>query len=394
MKNKNLIVFCAPHSILKKHFFITDDSAGSPAPMKVIEYLPVGFDSTHIFLHQEENLERRDQKDLENTYNINIHYVSKYRIVGLVQQIIIYFKLYFDKRDEFFFCYGMGYNSIASYICARLTRNKSILRLYGTFLYEYVCRRDRSIYKNPKRLLEFITLKLRHDKVVVTEDGTGGREVLDYFKIPTDKQFVAYNGLDIVSFRQIPEFYDFVGNSANIFVSVSRLARWKRIDLVLKWFSQLVESGIIECPKLIIIGDGSRLKDYKVEAKLLGIEQHVLFTGGISSDRVNWVLKKSKYFVSFYEAGNVGNTLLEAMRLGCIPIVRDTGLTRQTIKDDVNGFCLPALEERLLDNCGNFARKLAELNLEEIEANVNKFSFENISSWKERMQRELLFIKG
>ena len=106
------------------------------------------------------------------------------------------------------------------------------------------------------------------------------------------------------------------------------------------------------------------------------------------------VLKsKSKYFISFYEAGNVGNTLLEAMRLGCIPIVRNTGLTENTIVNGQNGFCLPGDELELLQIANTRIKSIVEIDETEILKNVKQFSDLNINTWEKRINKEIVFIK-
>lgn len=389
----NLIIFCAPHSILNKTFFDGTGEAGSPAPLKIIEFMPSGFDETHVFIYRSAQAVPRQKEKLEKKYNIHIHYVSENRIIGAIQQVYFYFRLFLKKRGESFYCYGMGYNSIASYFSARITRQKSILRLFGTFLYEYVSLKKKSVWTEPKRCIELISLKLKHDKVVITDDGTGGSEVLNALSIPEHKKMVCYNGLDIYEYTEVDVFNNFVNGSENIFVSVSRLAKWKRIDLVLNFFAKIIDSNVLVEPKLVIVGFGQDLDTYVELAKSLEISDYVLFTGGLKTGEVNSVLAKSKYFISFYEAGNVGNTLLEAMRLGCIPIVRNTGLTAKTIVNGHNGFCLPGSEVELLKAANATIKAIVERDKIEMLQNVKQFSDININTWKERINKEIVFIK-
>ena len=105
----------------------------------------------------------------------------------------------------------------------------------------------------------------------------------------------------------------------NIVLVVSRIDEGqKRISQVLKIWSNVCNDN--DEWKLVIVGDGPNLKDYKRMAAKMSIK-NVIFMG--HSNKVSEYYNKSKIFLMTSIWEGLPMTLIEAQHYGCVPIVYD-----------------------------------------------------------------------
>lgn len=385
-----LMVFCANHSVLRKAFLDDTIAAGSPAPLYVITHLAPRFKSATIFLEHGINKELEDSLELPGS--VRLIKGPSNKILSLIWQFVCGFYisvLCFSEKKVY---YGYGYNSVVSYYLSKLFRGTSVARFYGTFLGQHVVEDKVSVKgMSAKRLWEFFAFSRHHDLIVCTNDGTDSFVVRDLIHGQKERVRILLNGLDV---PEVVSCYlpPCIRDARFRFVSVSRLANWKRIDLCLSFYAGFVARYPDVSSSLVIVGDGEALSELKSYAKKLGIAEKVYFTGGLSREEIFDVLNQTSYFLSLYEAGNIGNTLIEALYVGLLPILRDTGVTGRVMTSGVNAYILPGPEEELMtamDDCYELIYKGEHDNLLE---GVSKFSKEHIFTWDKRIEHEYHMI--
>lgn len=163
------------------------------------------------------------------------------------------------------------------------------------------------------------------------------------------KVFVASNALDQCSIQAArrewldhPEalaaFQQQHGvNTQRTIIFVSRLERENRVDLLLEALAILRQSG--RDTNVVLIGKGPEEPRLRTLAQQLGLQDHVIFTGAIYTDRdiAPWMLSAGVFCYPV----NVGLSILHAYGFG-VPMVTSDDLSRQNpeieaLIDGVNG---------------------------------------------------------
>lgn len=114
---------------------------------------------------------------------------------------------------------------------------------------------------------------------------------------------------------------------------VGRMVSPKGVDILIRAFHKA--SSQYHDLRLILVGDGQELNQYRSLIKNLGIESKVIITGFLSGDALWYYYSIADLFVYPSIAGieAFGITLLEAMRYDIPCLVADTGGCKQVIKD-------------------------------------------------------------
>lgn len=122
-----------------------------------------------------------------------------------------------------------------------------------------------------------------------------------------------------------------------LFVSISRLEKEKNISFMLKGLERLKER-MGDCFRLLLIGDGTYKEELIAEAKLLGLEDNVVFTGCIEHSIIHNYCRAGDVFLFASQSETQGIVLLEAMAAG-LPViaVKATGVN-DVVYDGFNGY--------------------------------------------------------
>lgn len=233
-------------------------------------------------------------------------------------------------------------------------------------------------------------LKTTADLIIMTDDGSKGKETLLQLGNKSSNIKFWMNGLDLMAEKdrrkyRSDKFKKSIGLKDNeyMFLTVSRLQDWKRVDRAINIIAKLQTIN----SKLVVIGDGpekNRLEELTIKK---GVQDRVLFLGALEHDKVYEYIANTDIFFSLYDNSNVGNPLLEAMALGKCVITLDVGDTNKIVKNNINGLIykiedidnIPADIDRLLKNI-ELKRKLEE--------NAYDFADNNLYSWDYRMEME------
>ncbi len=174
--------------------------------------------------------------------------------------------------------------------------------------------------------------------------------------------------------------------SGKLLVAMGFLIKQKGFDMLIEVFSRLRRSG--HNWKLIIIGGGPLEKELRRQAKELGIEEVVCFTGHVSNP-LN-ILPKCDLFVLSSRFEGFSNALLEAMACGLPVVSFDCHYSpRELIQHSVNGLLVPegdlVVLESTLSQLMQDGKMRAELGNEAKKVN-QKYAPEKImKEWEELM---------
>ena len=222
---------------------------------------------------------------------------------------------------------------------------------------------------------EVSAFKANCSKFIITNDGTGGDVVAEYFEIPVNKLCFWVNGVETPP--EVPP-----RNDGKIrIISMARLERWKRVDRIIKAFVPL--PGIFGNVHLDIVGDGPE-RDNLME--LAEGTPNIHFLGELPRKQALARLADSDVFITSNDYSNVSNSLLEAMAAGKCVVALDTGKTGEFVRDEENGF-LVHNEIRLMDalsvaiNDGETRKALGK--------RAKKYAEKYFTTWDERIRNEV-----
>lgn len=127
-----------------------------------------------------------------------------------------------------------------------------------------------------------------------------------------------------------------ISNSDFVIITVSRLAKEKSIDEIIKNHKTLCSKN--HNIKLLIVGDGPDAESLKELAKENNIEKNVIFTGKIPLDKISIYYQLGDLFVTASKTETQGLTVVEAMA-SSLPVVavNDESFSESVI-DDLNGY--------------------------------------------------------
>jgi L-malate glycosyltransferase len=369
---------------------------GAPSFYKTLElYNNKGF---QIYLYTtEKNCDISELKNIKiisipklKAANIKYIYSINRTLNYFLHQFIFlyyYFKNKHFKNVDLLYGYEIEFIPIL-HVLSKLFKIPYVSRFQGTILHPLM---NRKLWKL-RYLPHYLSIKLKSNLTIMTDDGTKGDVVIEKLRGDLDKTLFLKNGVDFKKYNilnvssSIQELVNEMSQFKNNFISVSRLQKWKRVDRSLDVYNQYNQYD--NSSRFVIVGDGEvriDLEKYVLDKSM----QDIIFTGGINADEVNYLLSYSNIFLSHYELSNVGNPLWEAINNQCLIVTIDNGDTGKIIQDNFNGIISDEKDYT------NNVHKLIELNknkFEEIIQNATKTLKENVQSWDERMEIEYLEV--
>lgn len=141
-----------------------------------------------------------------------------------------------------------------------------------------------------------------------------------------------------------------------ILLTIGRLDREKRLDLMIEAMPQILKSVDVQ---LVISGKGALAVKLKEQAKQLGVEKNVTFTGFIKDADMTTVLKLGDVFVAAGEAELQCISVLEAMAAGLPVVAADAVALPLLVEDGVNGYLFE------MGNWSQLAQRVVDIFLNE-----------------------------
>lgn len=270
--------------------------------------------------------------------------------------------------------------ALTGFIISKILKVKYMLKLYGVT--DVTCKK-----LHPSRILLRMAFKIPADIYLLTNDGTDAKNIAISYGVPENRISFLRNGID----KDINLYYDcelrktITQTDEYLLVSLSRLANWKQVDLIIK-----AMPGIIKriSAKLLIFGDGDQREYLEKLACELGVEDNVVFLGAKKQSEVYRYLQISDLFISMNSASSMSNPVFESM-LCAIPVLAlNKGTTKDLITDGVNGYII---EEKDLDNMPLRVEAILrdDMNRTKIGQNARKYILDNFQTWDERVATEI-----
>ena len=167
-------------------------------------------------------------------------------------------------------------------------------------------------------------------------------ELQRLFGLPFEKINVIPNGVNLNNFSGIDRDYDFrrqyAMDNEKIILYIGRLVYEKGVQHLISAMPKIING--YNDTKLIIGGKGGMIEELREQARALGIENKVYFTGYLSSKEVQKMYKCADIavFPSTYEP--FGIVALESMLAGVPTVVSDVGGLNEILKRGLFGISL------------------------------------------------------
>jgi glycosyltransferase involved in cell wall biosynthesis len=149
------------------------------------------------------------------------------------------------------------------------------------------------------------------------------------------KVAVIYNGVDLSPYDRYESSLDY----QNYVVFIGRLVFNKNLNVVISCFSD-VKKTIPEA-RLIVVGFGPMLEEWKKLVLQLGLDKNVIFTEYVSQKRKIEILSKSSALLLPSLAEGMPIVVLEAFALHKPVLLSDIEPHRDIVCDGVDGFLIP-----------------------------------------------------
>jgi glycosyltransferase involved in cell wall biosynthesis len=167
------------------------------------------------------------------------------------------------------------------------------------------------------------------DRILVNSQYTAGLVKRIYHRPAT----VVYPGVDTTKFKPSQQKEEF-------FFTISRLTKFKKVDLIIKALASLKQEGNGPC--LIVGGDGEEKTNLMNLAHKLKLSQQVQFVGRLLYEDVSSYLAKAKFAIFPSTNEPFGLVPLEAMACGTPVIVSNSGGPKETVIEGETGLTFEA----------------------------------------------------
>ncbi|NJM93986.1 MAG: glycosyltransferase family 4 protein [Cytophagales bacterium] len=165
----------------------------------------------------------------------------------------------------------------------------------------------------------------------------GGLNIISSYGIKRNKIFPILNSSDTSQLRAWRQ--ELVGNQIKThpyrIIHVGRLVKWKKVDLLLYAFQQVLAA--LPGAELVVIGTGPEEENLKLLTRDLGLDKSVHFKGGVYDPKQ---LAEELFISQVYVlAGMGGLSINDAMAMGK-PVICSVcdGTERHLLRDGLNGF--------------------------------------------------------
>lgn len=275
-------------------------------------------------------------------------------------------------------------------------KSKTLAKMQGTVLYQSILNdnlNDKSVALDVliyKKLINF-------DLVSMTNDGTFGDYVLDYFGVKANRYVFLTNGISKYIIGKKAELtLEFSNTKDEIYLtSISRLIGWKRVYLSIELMNLLVNIHGNRKFRLNIYGFGN-LNEVNYLNSIIdkyNLKDYVMLNGEVAYEEVPEIFMNSDFLLSLYKMTNVTNPLLEAVFLN-LPIISifDINLGKVISNDPNHNIFLFNETNTEFDLIEDIAAFLNNCDIKTVR-DTRKGLFDSdvsiVNSWEERVKIEV-----
>lgn len=149
------------------------------------------------------------------------------------------------------------------------------------------------------------------------------------------------------------------------FIILSRLAKEKRVDIIIELLSQLKNKG--HKFKVVIVGEGTEMSSLRKQVERESLNDSIEFVG-FQKDTNKW-FNLAKYYLMYSESEGLPTSLMQAMSCGLIPVVTNVGNISDLV-DEKTGFL------QNFDNSSGFLKTLKFLLSSQDESLLKNYRIE------------------
>lgn len=331
---------------------------------------------------------------LKRPFNIILSKISSYLVVI---KLILRARRKLQKND-YDIVYGYELQGVlamhALRIIGALKGVKTISRFQGSFLNEMI--EGRQISRLMFNIDAIMAIRFRSDLIIMTNDGTKGDKAVERIK-RTKRGEVAFlvNGVDNFILNHDATLRlkgELRFPQSPVFLSVSRLVGWKKVDRNIRLLRTLLDAGVDRF-NYIVVGEGAERSNLEKLVVESGLSMHVKFVGAVKHSDVGVYYAAADYFLSMYDSSNVGNPLLEAIKSNLIIVTLNNGDTGSWIEHNKNGLIYDSVEISMRDFASDVLRLMQDQGWNfTIRQEVMKTAKSKLWSWEERLDREVALV--
>jgi len=240
--------------------------------------------------------------------------------------------------------------------------NIPLVHTYHTMYEDYIHYITKGYFdSSSKKIVEYLTLfycdKTANELIVPT------KKTYDLFKekyevnknihiIPTGIEIDRFyiENVDKQKVKGLKQKYQILKNEFSI-VFVGRLAKEKNIEFLIEKHKELVKYN--QDAKLLIIGDGPDMEEYRKLVHKLKLEENIILVGRVPYDEMPNYYHLADVFVTASQTETQGLTVIEAMAAGITPVCIKDESFENVVIDGLNG--------RLFKNKNEYIKIMKEL---------------------------------
>ena len=295
-----------------------------------------------------------------HTYNF-FHLVKRY----FDQVVLVTDEVHDIEDSKISTCYNVDsslkkwsnyFKAIKSYQVILENEKPDVIHIQQISTYSYLLLRA---LKKSKLKIPVVLTTWGSDVLLLPHKGFVFKKMVQYVlhhcdRFTTDAQFVA-DKMDLLSHKKLNtvianfgiNIIDIDIEKENIIYSNRLHKPLYRIDKIIHTFHKFVHNH----PdwKLVIGATGTETDSLKELTTQLNLEDSVTFIGWVDATVNSKMYAKSKIWVSIPESDATSISLLEAMSLGCIPVVADLPANREWIRHGRNGIIVQDIDSNFLE---------------------------------------------
>ena len=290
----------------------------------------------HLLVNQKEIPKIEDNKNIKIINIKNFSRIPFEKILNWGKYLssvksILGILIYLIKYNPDYFVSFQGHFIVV--ICKIITNKKTVfISRENTVIGENFKFFNQSLYRYRIGIKKF-TYKNSDKVVTLTDEATKYSAKL--LNLPKNK-FIGIGNISAEDDDVQEEFT--IKTNPNI-ICVSRISREKGIDLIIKSFALVPENLNA---RLIIVGNGSYLKEAKELAKKLEVFEKCIFEGWIGdSKKISQLISTSDIFLSASLFEGFGNSIIEAIKCKTLVISTDVPFgPREILEKGKNGILI------------------------------------------------------
>jgi glycosyltransferase involved in cell wall biosynthesis len=291
----------------------------------------------------------------------------------------------------------LGFSHYAIEPLSRIGRQKGIPAAVKLFGVMYLARNDLpGIRRWWLNFDQARALKYPLDRYIVLNDGTMGDRGLAAHGVPAGKIEFLPNGMNMewaeMEIDVTAERTEYgLPLDRTLIVTVSRLVKLKRVDLLLDAVSRMSEEARGKTA-LVIVGDGTDRAALEEMACALGLTGMTFFTGAIPYDGMPRLLRSCDIFAATSELTNLSMPPCEAMLCGLPVAAFDVAGTAEGVRDGETGILIENGDTKAMASA--LDRLVLDADLRAcLGRGAAMYASENFMSWEDRTARELEILE-